>query len=422
MNAWIAVDEVKVFLRLNRFIIMVFKKRTRVDLAKKMLLEHITPIERRERVPIKDAVGRVLAEEIVSAIDVPDHRRAAMDGYAVRADETTGASPANPVLLRDGVDCIRVHTGSPVPDEMNAVVMIEDTIPAESGGMVEIRSAVHPNKHVSMVGEDVCHDDVVFECGHHLRGCDIAMLGMIGISPVPVYARPRVAIIPTGSELVPMQSEPEIETGKIRETNGIMVGLYVEKWGGIPVYRDIVIDDPDLIEKEILASADCDAIILCGGTSVGARDYVPGAIESLGSLLVHGVGLSPGKPAALGMIDTINKTAGKTEALPVLSLPGYPVACLIALFEFGRPAISKLARIPMMPDRLMRARLGAKIASKIGYLTYTRVQVTGGAAHPVMTSGAGILSSVTGSNGFVVIREELEGLDEGDEADVIWIE
>lgn len=401
---------------------MVFKKRTRVDLAKKMLLEHITPIERRERIPIKDAVGRVLAEEIVSAIDVPDHRRAAMDGYAVRADETTGASPANPVLLRDGVDCIRVHTGSPVPDEMDAVVMIEDTIPAESGGMVEIRSAVHPNKHVSMVGEDVCHDDVVFECGHHLRGCDIAMLGMIGISPVPVYARPRVAIIPTGSELVPMQSEPECETGKIRETNGIMVGLYVEKWGGIPVYKDIVIDDPGLIEKEILASADCDAIILCGGTSVGARDYVPGAIESLGSLLVHGVGLSPGKPAALGMIDTINKTAGKTEALPVLSLPGYPVACLIALFEFGRPAISKLARIPLMPDRLMRARLGAKIASKIGYLTYTRVQVTGGAAHPVMTSGAGILSSVTGSNGFVVIREELEGLDEGDEADVIWIE
>jgi molybdopterin molybdotransferase len=374
---------------------MVFKKRTRVDLAKKTLLEHIIPIERRERVPVKDAVDRVLAEGIVSAIDVPDHRRAAMDGYAVRAEETTGASPANPVLLREGIDCVRVHTGSPVPDDMDAVVMIEDTIPAESGG---------------------------FECGHHLRGCDIAMLGMIGISHVPVYARPRVAIIPTGSELVPMQSELESETGKIRETNGIMVGLYVEKWGGIPVYKDIVIDDPDLIEKEILASADCDAIILCGGTSVGARDYVPGAIESLGSLLVHGVGLSPGKPAALGMIDTIGKTGRETGAMPVLSLPGYPVACLIALFEFGRPAILELARMPLMPDRLMRARLGAKIASKIGYLTYTRVHVTGGAAHPVMTSGAGILSSVTGSNGFVVIREELEGLDEGDEVDVIWIE
>ncbi len=399
---------------------MVFKKRTRVDLAKKILLEHISPIERRERVPIKDAVGRVLAEEIVSAIDVPDHRRAAMDGYALRAEETTGASPSNPVLLRDGIDCVRVHTGSPVPDEMDAVVMIEDTIPAESGGMVEIRSAVHPNKHVSMVGEDVCHGDTVFECGHHLRGCDIAMLGMIGISNVQVYARPRVAIIPTGSELVPMHSETH--TGKIRETNGLMVGLYVEKWGGIPVYKDIVIDDPDLIEKEILASADYDAIILCGGTSVGARDYVPGAIESLGSLLVHGVGLSPGKPAALGMIDTISKTGDETGALPVLSLPGYPVACLIALFEFGRPAILELARMPLMPDRLMRVRLGAKIASKIGYLTYTRVHVTGGVAHPVMTSGAGILSSVTGSNGFVVIREELEGLDEGDEVDVIWIE
>jgi len=397
---------------------MVFKKRTRVELAKKILLEHITPIERRERIPIKDAVDKVLAENIISAIDVPDHRRAAMDGYAVRAEETTGASPANPVLLREGADCIRVHTGSPVPDEMDAVVMIEDTIPEESGGMVEIRSAVHPNKHVSMVGEDVCHGDAVFGSGHHLRGCDIAMLGMIGVRHVQVYARPRVAIIPTGSELVPMQSEPEIETGKIRETNGIMVGLYVEKWGGIPVYKDIVIDDPGLIEKEILASTDCDAIILCGGTSVGTRDYVPGAIESLGRLLVHGVGLSPGKPAALGMIDTI----GKTGAIPVLSLPGYPVACLIALLEFGRPAILELARIPLMPDRLMRVRLGAKIASKIGYLTYTRVHVTGGAAHPVMTSGAGILSSVTGSNGFVVIREELEGLDEGDEVDVVWIE
>jgi len=411
---------------------MVFKKRTRVDLAKKMLLEHITPIKRRESVPIKDAVGRVLAEGIVSAIDVPDHRRAAMDGYAVRADETTGASPANPVLLREGIDCVRVHTGSPVPDEMDAVVMIEDTItppastakplPAEGGAVVEIRSAVHPGKHVSMAGEDVCHGDVVFGSGHPLRGCDIAMLGMIGVSHVQLYARPRVAIIPTGSELVPMQSEPEIETGKIRETNGIMVGLYVEKWGGIPVYRGIVIDDPGLIEKEILASADCDAIILCGGTSVGARDYVPGAIESLGSLLVHGVGLSPGKPAAFGMIDTIGKTGSETEAIPVLSLPGYPVACLIALFEFGRPAILELARIPLMPDRLMRVRLGAKIASKIGYLTYTRVRVTGGVAHPVMTTGAGILSSVTGSNGFVVIREELEGLDEGDEVDVVWIE
>ena len=399
---------------------MVFKKRTRVDLAKKTLLEHVSPIERRERIPIKDAVGRVLAENIISAIDVPDHRRAAMDGYAVRAEETTGASPANPVLLREGADCIRVHTGSPVPDGMDAVVMIEDTIPAESGGMVEIRSAVHPNKHVSMVGEDVCHGDVVFGSGHHLRGCDIAMLGMIGISHVHVYDKPKVAIIPTGSELVPMHSETQM--GKIRETNGLMVGLYVEKWGGIPVYRDIVIDDPGLIEKEILASADCDAIILCGGTSVGARDYVPGVIESLGSLLVHGVGLSPGKPAALGMIDTIGETGGETGALPVLSLPGYPVACLIALFEFGRPAICELARMPLMPDRLMRARLGAKIASKIGYLTYTRVRVTGGVAHPVMTSGAGILSSVTGSNGFVVIKEELEGLDEGDEVDVVWIE
>lgn len=380
---------------------MVFKRRTRVDVAKKIFLEHIVPIKRTERIPIEEANNRVLAEEIVSEIDIPDHKRAAMDGYAVRAEDTTGASLSNHVLLREGVDCVRVNTGSSIPDDMDAVVMIEDTLPG-----VEICAAVHPNKHISLIGEDVCQGDVVFGDGHHLRACDIAMLAMLGISHIEVYARPVVAIIPTGSELVSRD-----ETNGIRETNGLMTGMYIEKWGGIPVYRDIVIDDPDLIKEEILASVDCDAIILCGGTSVGERDYVPKVIESIGDLLVHGVALSPGKPTALGIV----------RETPVLSLPGYPVACLIALLEFARPAVQRLGHVPPEPDRILRARLGAKIASKIGYITYTRVQVRGNVAHPVMTSGAGILSSVTRADGFVIIKEELEGLDCGDEIDVVWL-
>ncbi|HIE31587.1 MAG TPA: molybdopterin molybdotransferase MoeA [Methanosarcinales archaeon] len=390
---------------------MVFRKRTPPGLAKEMFLEHITPIERREEIAIEDAVGRILADDIVSEIDVPDHRRSAMDGYAVFAHDTTGASEASPVLLQEGIDCVRVHTGSPVPDRMDAVVVIEDTLPAGDGvdeRVVEVHSAVHPNKNISLIGEDVSRGDRVFTMGHQVRACDVAMLAMLGITDVQVFARPRVAIIPTGSELAPRAGI--IEDGKIRETNGLMVGLYVEEWGGVPDYRGIVIDDPDLIEKEILTSVDggADMIILCGGTSVGARDYVPGAIDSLGDLLVHGVALSPGKPAALGMI-------GQT---PVLSLPGYPVACLIASIEFARPAILKLGRVPEKPERLVRARLGSKIASRIGYLTYTRVALEDGVAHPVMTSGAGILSSVTRSDGFVIIKEELEGLDCGDLVDV----
>ncbi len=394
---------------------MVFRKRTRAGLAKEMFLGRINPIERREELAIEDAVGRILAEDIVSEVDVPDHRRSAMDGYAVFADDTTGASEASPALLVEGVDCMRVHTGSPVPDQMDAVVMIEDTLSAGDGGVVEVRSAVHPNKNVSLIGEDVSRGETVFLAGHQIRGCDVAMLAMLGIADVRVFARPRVAIIPTGSELV--QRGGKIGDGKIRETNGLMVSLYVEQWGGIPDHRGIVIDDPDLIEKEILASLDAgsDAIILCGGTSVGARDYVPGAIASVGELLVHGVALSPGKPAALGIIDC-------AHSVPVLSLPGYPVACLIASIEFGRPAILKLGRVPAKPDLILRARLGSKIASRIGYVTYTRVLVDGGVAHPVMTSGAGILSSVTRSDGFVIIKEELEGLDCGDEVDVVWIE
>ena len=421
---------VKFFYLAEPVYIMVFRKRTRADLARETFLEHIHPIERTEHIPIEKAASRILAQDIVSEIDIPDHRRSAMDGYAVRADDTTGASEASPVLLREGVDCVRVHTGSPVPDGMDAVMMIEDTLPAggtgggedvegagdvEDGGVVEIRAAVHPNKNVSLVGEDVSRGDTVFLAGHQIRGCDVAMLAMLGISDAWVFARPHVAIIPTGSELAPRSGK--IEDGKIRETNGLMVGMYVEKWGGIPDHRGIVIDDPDLIRNEILASVDAgvDMVILCGGTSVGARDYVPGVIESAGDLLVHGVALSPGKPAALGVIK-------HTRSVPALSLPGYPVACLIALIEFGRPAVMKLGRVPAKPDPILRARLASKIASKIGYLTYTRVLVDGDVTRPVMTSGAGILSSVTQSNGFVIIKEELEGLDCGDEVDVILIE
>ncbi|MEA1906792.1 MAG: molybdopterin molybdotransferase MoeA, partial [Euryarchaeota archaeon] len=416
---------VKFFYLAEPVYIMVFRKRTRADVAKEIFLEHVSPIERTERIPIEEAASRIIAQDIVSEINIPDHRRSAMDGYAVRADDTTGASEANPVLLRAGVDCMRVHTGSPVPDGMDAVMMIEDTLPAgagdmggedgAAGGVVEIRAAVHPNKNVSLTGEDVSRGDTVFLAGHQIRGCDVAMLAMLGINETLVFARPRVAIIPTGSELAPRSGK--IEEGKIRETNGLMVSMYIEKWGGIPDHRGIVIDDPDLIRNEVLASVDAgaDMVILCGGTSVGARDYVPGVIESAGDLLVHGVALSPGKPAALGVIK-------HTHSVPALSLPGYPVACLIALIEFGRPAILKLERTPAKPDRTLRARLTSKIASKIGYLTYTRVLVEGNTARPVMTTGAGILSSVTQSDGFVIIKEELEGLDCDDEVDVILIE
>ncbi|MHC1574835.1 MAG: molybdopterin molybdotransferase MoeA [Candidatus Methanogasteraceae archaeon] len=404
---------------------MVFRKRTRANLARTTFLERISPIERSERVPIESASQRILAEDIVSDINVPDHRRSAMDGYAVRADETTGASQSNPVLMREGVDCIRVHTGSPVPGEMDAVIMIEDTVTGRGmsgggdagdgtgeGAIVEIRAALHPGRNVSQIGEDVSRGDVVFRASHQIRACDVAMLAMLGIMDVEVFASPRVAVIPTGSELAPRSGK--IAEGMIRETNGLMVSTHIKQWGGIPDHRGIVIDDFDLIRTEITASVDegCDAIILCGGTSVGARDYVPDVIDSIGDLLVHGVGLSPGKPTALGIV---NDT-------PVLSLPGYPVACLIALLEFGLPIVRKLGRMPAKPDRIVHARLGAKIASKIGYLTYTRVSVDGDVAHPVATSGAGIMSSVTRSDGFVVIKEELEGLDCGDEVDVVLIE
>jgi molybdopterin molybdotransferase len=191
-----------------------------------------------------------------------------------------------------------------------------------------------------------------------------------------------------------------------------MASLYARKWGGIPRLLDIVTDDPEKIKQAIASNLDADMIIISGGTSVGKRDYVPGVVGSMGDLLVHGVGISPGKPTALGIID------GK----PVVCMPGYPVAGIVALYWFARPALWKLGNLPDEPDRVVRAVLSEKIPSRTGYKTFARVKLDNGKAIPLAISGAGILSSVSKADGFVIIPENIEGLSAGEKVDVVIIE
>lgn len=402
---------------------MMFRKRANADEAKEFFLNSVRPVDGIEQLRIEDCDGRIACEDTNSGSDMPHYRRAAMDGFAVHANDTMGACSNSPVIFRlddkiKKMTCVRVHTGSPVPNGADAVVMLEDTV--AHGDMVEVFSQVHPLKHVGEIGEDVRKGEIIIREGHLIRPCDIAVLASVGIDKINVVKKPVAAIIPTGEELVRRGSRKPGK-GEVYETNGLMASLYIKKWGGVPFLHDIVTDDPEKIKDAILEVKEADMIIISGGTSVGKRDYVPAVVEALGTLIAHGVGISPGKPTALGFVNM----------KPVVCMPGYPVAGLVALYYFARPAFRKLAHLIDQPDRVVRALLSEKIAGRTGYKTFARVRLepnppyfnTGSfKAVPLATSGAGILSSVSKADGFVIIPENVEGRSSGEEVDVVLIE
>jgi molybdopterin molybdotransferase len=337
-----------------------------------------------------------------------------MDGYAVVADDTLGASEHSPIVLgvgnsvRRGV-ASRVHTGSKIPDQADSVVMVEDT--ERLGDVVEVRAHVHPFENVGLKGEDIGRGDVVVEPGHQLRPADIGLLSSLEVRDVTVYRRPDVAIIPTGEELV----EKGPLEGEVVETNGLITALLVEQWGARYRYRSIVTDARELIEAALLRDIDADLILTTGGTSVGIRDLVPEAVRKLGKLLVHGIAISPAKPTALGLV----------ENTPVACLPGFPVACLVASYAFVKPAVYRLAHFDHTFERTVTGTLASKVMGKPGSRTYARVAIRRGRVEPVMTSksgilpGSGILSSMAKADGFVIIPENVEGYDEGQQVEVV---
>ena len=376
--------------------------------ALEALLAIIQPLQCQERILIQDSVDRVLSEEIASTMNLPAFNRAAMDGFAVRSSDTRGASPTNPVYLRLGEDCMPVRTGMAVPDNFDAAIMLEETFVRKD--QVEVMGEVHPFRNVSRIGEDIAIRDLIFKEGHKLRPPDIALLSALGVKEVSIYSRPKIAIIPTGGELVAIGSRPLLP-GEAYEINGLMAKLYVEKWGGRAIMQDLVPDDPEQIRKAIEFNIDANMIILIGGTSVGEKDYAPSVLAEMGDLLVHGVRIQPGKPTAFG----------KVMDTPVVCLPGYPVAALADLCLFVRPALKNLAHLEDAVPKT-KAMLSRKIASKPGYLGIVRVKIEGEKAVPIMTSGAGILSSVARADGFVIVPEELEGIEAGEMVEVMLIE
>jgi molybdopterin molybdotransferase len=383
----------------------MFKRFCTAAAAKEMLLDHCLPLQRTKSLPSVQAAGRILSQNIVSYVSLPGFDRAAMDGFAVRSADTLGARPHAPVFLDR---FLPMRTGMPVPGEYDAVVMQEDT--NLRGSTLEITAQLHAYKNVSRIGEDIGQGETVFSEGHALRPPDVALLSALGIDQVEVYKKPKVVIIPTGGELLPIGSRP-LCAGEAYEINGLMARLYAEKWGAIAEKKEIVPDDEELIREAILANSKSDMIIIIGGTSVGEKDYAPKVLAEIGELLVHGVRLQPGKPTAFG---TVAKR-------PVVCLPGYPVAALSDLYLFVRPALQKMGHRSDVQPKVF-ARLARKIASRPGYLSLVRVALKDGQAEPIMISGAGILSSVARADGFVVVSEEKEGLEAGETVEVVLFE
>ena len=387
---------------------MIFKTRTPFGVALDMFLNAIVPIEDTEITPIREARGRVLASQIIAPRDEPNYRRAAMDGYAVIADDTLGASERSPVALKIGDDVrrgvvSRVHTGSKMPDQADAVVMVEDVERLDD--VAEIRAQTHPFENVGLKGEDVRRGEQLFHPGHRLRPADIGLLAALEVADVTVYRQPDVAIIPTGEELV--GGTPA--EGEVVETNGLMNALLVEQWGARYRYRNIVPDVRELVEAALLRDTDADLILTTGGTSVGIRDLVSEAVQKLGKVLVHGIAISPGKPTALGFV----------EDTPIACLPGFPVACLVASYAFAKPAINRLAHVEREFERTVTGTLAGKLTSKPGSRTYARVALRDEHVEPIMISGSGILSSMAKADGFVIIPENVEGYDEGQQVEVV---
>jgi molybdopterin molybdotransferase len=396
-----------------------FQKITSISSALSQFLDIIDPLSRFETISLKDADGRVLSEDVTAPINVPHYDRSAMDGYAVVASDTFGSGKDAGMMLKliygshiSSGECKQVHTGSALPKGADSVVMVENT--ERVGEYIEVLGQVSPGQNIGVSGEDVKKGSTVFHKYQQLKPSAIGLLLSLGLLEVSVFDKPKAMIIPTGDEIVPQNTLPE--AGKMYESNGIMNLLYVQRFGGSGHIHEIVPDDRQKLSDAIKEGINYDLIITIGGSSVGKRDLTVDIVNSIGHVIVHGVSIKPGKPIAMGYIEE------KGRRTPIICLPGYPAACAIDSMVFVDQAIKKLGNISLAKYRVQQAVLTRKIFSEIGFRTYTRVSIEDGTATPLRTRGAGVLSSISKADGYVIIPEDVEGYEAGSTVEVVFLE
>ena len=385
-------------------------------------IDQQTPAYTTETVALADAIGRVLAADIISTISVPHFARAMMDGFAVFASDTGGATTYNSQSIKvigqslpgnpfDGEvspgHCIRIMTGAPMPGGADAVLPVEHTVINDD--TIVIQGEVAPGKHVGIPGEDIRSGTTVLEQGRQLRPQDLGVLSSIGVSAINVVKRPRIRLIITGNELLPPGSTPN--DFNITDANSPMLSALVTRDGGEVIHPGIIPDNPNSILDAYKTEAE--VILVSGGSSVGQEDHAPRLLAEHGSLDIHGVAMRPSSPSGMGTYD--NKL--------VFLLPGNPVSCLCAYDFFAARAIRTLGGRPApWPHRVLTLPLARKLVSTVGRTDYARVSIQDGLVEPIAISGASVLSSTTRADGFVIIAEDLEGFARGAEVTVYMYE
>jgi len=392
-----------------------FEKLTNVDEALSIFFKALKPKRlSAEHVSVEDSLRRVTAENILAPIDLPAFDRSAVDGYAVRAEDTFNASQFKPKTLKltrkDSIgrgQAKQVWTGNSLPKGADAVIMLEHTRAMK--GRIQTLVAVTPSENVSKRGEDINKGEPAVKSGTRLQPHHVGFLAALGIIHVNVVRKPKVAILSTGNELVELGKKPQ--PNKIINSNRFVIAGLCQELGAEPLYLGIARDNEEAIGTKILEGLrKADSVITTGGTSVGAADLVPTAVDKLGKpgIVIHGVGLRPGMPTALGIL----------KGKPVFVLSGYPVAATVGFEVFARPTILKLLGIDHEPRTTIRAQLAKRVAGALGRRVYLRVKTLEQAgkfyAEPVRTKGSGLYSSMTRANGYVIIPEDREGLEEGE--------
>jgi molybdopterin molybdotransferase/putative molybdopterin biosynthesis protein len=359
------------------------------------------------RVPVADAAGRVTAEPIWATRSSPPFDAAGMDGIAVRAADTLGASETTPVHLKAGAYDV-VDTGDPMPDGRDAVVMREHV--HYVGDTAELRAAVPPYQHVRSIGEDVSTAELLLPEGHRLRAVDLAAAAAAGATHVCVRRAPVVTVLPTGDEVRPIGTPTG--PGEILDTNSLMLATQAREAGCVARCLPIEPDDPEGLAHAVReAVTDCDLLIVVAGSSAGRDDYTARTVANLGTLAVHGVAVRPGHPVVLGVVDST----------PVLGAPGYPVSAALTFDIFAGPLLAELEGAVPRRRPQARARLARKLASPFGMDDWIRVRlglVGGTMVATPLPRGAGVLTSLVRADGLLVVPAGLEGHHPGDEVDV----
>lgn len=364
-----------------------------------------------ETIPIERARGRITAAPVWARVSSPHYDSAAMDGVAVRAADTVGATETSPLRLAVGEQAVWVDTGDPMPPDFDAVIMVE-VVEEVNVDTLAIRAPVAPYQHVRPLGEDIVATELVLPENHLLRPVDLGACAAAGLDALAVRRRPRVAVIPTGSELVPVGSA--LKPGDIVEFNSLVLAGMIEEWGGEPTRLTSVPDDYDMLKSVIRqAAADYDVVVVNAGSSAGSEDYTAQLVEELGELLVHGVAVRPGHPVVLGVVG-----ADKT---PLLGIPGYPVSAALTCELFVKPLIERRLGIPSAARPTVNASITRKTLSPMGEDEFVRVRLGRVGDRLVATPiqrGAGVIMSLVRADGIVNIPRFSEGLDAGAQVSV----